>query len=208
LICFLLLVVAVGLGVALVQSVRSNSGHQANASDATVLGLRTEVARYQQQVAVGQTAIARQQQTIAQLQKAATAQPTPSSDNGTRSYLAKFLDSSNKLTFVLYMDWTESNGFIKNGRLLTANDYQAKSERSFQFSGVDNSGSIGFTGTGAASAMTFTGTRNSDGTLTVSGLPWSVFAGIVGGTMPAQTLHQSDINLYNAAVASLAHQST
>jgi hypothetical protein len=70
---------------------------------------------------------------------------------------------------------------------------------------VDNSGSYGFNGTGGAASMTFVATRNDDGSLTVRGLPWSVFYGIVGGTF-SQTLHPSSVSLYNAAVSSLAHQ--
>ena len=107
---------------------------------------------------------------------------------------------------MLYLDWTETSGFIRDGRLLAADNYGAKNTRSFQFNGVDNSGSFGFTGTGALAATTFTGTRNANGTLTLSGLPWSVFAGFVGD-MPAQTLHLSSMNEYNGAVTSMAIQS-
>jgi len=110
-----------------------------------------------------QTAVARQQQTIEQLQKAGTAQATPSpAANCLCRYLASFL--STKYSFVLYLDWTETNGFIRDGRLLAADNYGAKNTRSFQFNGVDNSGSFGFTGTGALAATTFTGTRNANGT--------------------------------------------
>ncbi len=202
--CIVLTVVTIGLAFALVQSMRSNGGHQANATDGSVAALTTQVAREGQLVVAAQTVEARQQQIIEQLQRAATAQPTPSSsDNGARSYLASFL--IDKYSYVLYMDWTETNGFIKQGRILTADNYQAHSAKSFQFSGLDNSGSYGFTGTGSSSSMSFTGIRNDNGTLTVSGLPWSIFTGFLGGTF-SQTLHPSSVSEFNSAVANLAHQ--
>lgn len=209
--CIVLVIVCVGLAIALVHEVQSNGSHPtADAMSGTVAALRTEVARDQRLVATGQTAVARQQQIIENLQRAATAQPSPTlstgSENGPRSYLASFL--SNKISYVIYMDWTETNGFIKNGRMLTADNYGPpdKSRSSFQFSGVDNSGSYGFTGSGSATSMTFTATRNDDGSLSVRGLPWSVFYGIVGVSTFSQTLHPSSVSLYNAAVSSLAHQ--
>ncbi len=203
-VCVLLSVLSVALAIGLVLAIRSNGGHQANATDTTVAGLRTELARAQHVAATERTEVASQQQTIERLRKAATAQQTPSSpDNGARRYLASFL--IDKYSYVLYFDWVETNGFIHDGRMLTADNYGAGSPKSFQFSGVDNNGSYGFTGTGGSAAMTFTGTRNGDGTLTISGLPWSVFSGFVGGTF-SQRLHASSMDEYNTALANLARQ--
>ena len=164
--------------------------------------LKTAVAVQRSQVLAQQTKIAQQQHTIAQLQHVASAIPTPGYQaNGQHGYIASF--QIDTYTYVLYMDWVESSGFIHNGRLLTADNYGRNASKSFQFTGVDNNGTFGFTGTDHHVTITFSGTANSNGTFTVTGLPWNVFTGFVGGTF-FQTLHAGTLQDYNTAVANLS----
>lgn len=168
----------------------------------SVAALQTEIAGQQGRVAAQQTEIARQQQRINQLQTQVVAPRTPTYQaNGPHNYLVLF--QVGKYSYILYLEWVESNGIIRDGRLLTADDSARKASRSFQFTGVDNAGTFGFTGGGEGLTLTFSGKLNGDHTLTLSGLPWSVFAGFTGGTF-SRTLHPSTLQDYNAAAANLA----
>ena len=174
----------------------------------TVAALRTEVAGQQAQLAGQATEvarqgdqIARQQRLIAQLQRAATASRTSvSGADGRHTYTASF--QIDRYTYVLYMQWDESSGFIHDGQLRTDDNSAANSARSFRFTGVDNGGSYGFTGGNSGATMIFTGTANRDGTFAVAGLPWSVFTGFLGGTF-TQMLHSGTMADFNAAAANL-----
>ena len=168
---------------------------QVASQQAQLAGRATEVARQQDQ-------IARQQRLIAQLQRTATASRTPvSGSDGLHTYTASF--QIDRYTYVLYMQWDESSGFIHDGQIRTDDNYAAKAARSFRFTGVDNGGSYGFTGSDSGASMIFTGTANKDGTFAVAGLPWSVFSGFLGGTF-TQTLHPGSLADYTAAAANLA----
>ena len=176
--------------------------HQSSTVPATIAALRTALTGQQQQVAAQKTEIAVQQHRIAQLQTVVPVQKTPANPaDGAHSYIASFqLDT---YSYVLYLQWTESNGFIRAGQLRTADNYAHKAVKSLQFTGVDDNGSIGFTGADGKTTLTFTGTLQSTGTITVTGLPWSLFEGFVGGTF-TQTLHPGTLQDFNAAVASMA----
>ena len=187
---------------ALLLVMRANN-HQTASVPATVAALRTEVAGLREQAVARQTEIAQQQHRIEQLQRIVAAQQTPIYQaNGPHSYIALF--QIDKYSYILYLQWDESNGFIRNGRILTADNYVRKGSRSFQFNGIDNHGRFGFTGSDHGVTMTFTGAVNSDGSFTVTGLPWYVFYGFVGGTF-TQTLHPGTLQDYNADVANLAN---
>jgi hypothetical protein len=182
-----LAVAAIGLAAALVLVVRANDGRNASAQP-TVAALRTEVAQ--------------QQRTIEQLQGLVAAQQTPGNQaNGPRSYLASF--QIDKYSYVLYVEWDESDGFVRNGRLLTTDNYIRRGAKAYQLSGIDNHGSFGFTAQDQAVTITFSGKAASDGTVTLTGLPWNVFYGFVGGTF-TQTLHPGTLQDYDTAVANLA----
>lgn len=196
-----LLVVVLVLAAALVLTPRAND-RQTTSGQATVVGLRTEVAGLRRQAAVQETAIAQQQRRIDQLQRLVAAAQTPTYQaNGAHSYIVLF--QVDTYSCILYLEWVESNGIMRNGRLLTADNYARKGSKSFHFTGVDNNGRFGFTMSGQGPAITFTGTRNTNGTLTVTGLPWSIFYGFTGGTFN-QTLHPATLQQYNAAAANLS----
>jgi hypothetical protein len=169
---------------------------------ATVAALSTVVASQQAQAIAQNTEIARLQQRIVQLQQpAAILTQTPLNQaNGPHSYLASF--QVGMYTYVIFLQWTETSGFIHNGRLLTTDNYALKASESLRFDGVNNNGSYGFTTSSQGETTTFTGKANSDGTFTVIGLPWNVFRGFIGGTF-SQTLHVATLTDYNAAVANL-----
>ncbi len=176
------------LAGALLLVVRANDQHTASVQ-ATVVVLRTEIAQ--------------QQHSIEHLQSIVGEAKTPIYQaDGQHSYVAAF--QIDKYSYVLYLQWVESNGFIHDGQLLTTDNYVRKGSRSFQFSGIDNNGRFGFTGSDKRVTMTFSGTTNSNGTFTVIGLPWYVFYGFVGGTF-TQTLHPGTLQDYNADVANLAN---
>lgn len=183
----LLLIAVAGLAVALRQVVRNNDRHTA-ALEATAAALSTEVAQ--------------QQRRIAQLQTPdATSQASPVPQTGSHTYLAAF--QIDNYGYVIFMEWTESNGFVRNGRLLTADNYASNATKAYQLGGIDNAGSFGFTAQDAAGTIPFTGKANGDGTLTITGLPWYVFKGFMGGTL-TQTLHAATLQAFNAAVTNLA----
>jgi hypothetical protein len=167
-----------------------------------VAALQTAVAGRQAQVAAQQTEIVRQQQRIDQLQKLVAAAQTPTYQaNGPHSYIVLFQVDS--YSCILYAEWVESNGIIRDGHLLTADNYAQKASRSFQFAGVDNAGNFGLTGSGQGVTLTFTGKVKSDHTFMLSNLPWYIFTGFTGGTF-SKTLHPSTLQEYNAAVANLS----
>ncbi|HWE63181.1 MAG TPA: hypothetical protein VHB98_15815 [Chloroflexota bacterium] len=203
------LLVVLVLAAALVLTSCGASRPTTPTGQATVVVLRTEVAGLQQQATARQTEIAQQQQRIAQqqqriaqLQRLVGATQTPTYQaNGPHSYIVLF--QVDRYSCILYLEWVESNGIIRNGRLLTADNYARKASQSFHFTGVDNNGRFSFTGSGQGLTLTFTGTRNSNGTFTVTGMPWYVFYGFTGGTF-SQTLHPATLAQYNAAVASLS----
>jgi hypothetical protein len=185
---FFLLIAVLALGAALVLLAHDNS-HQTTSTQATVVALKTEIAA--------------QQHTIEQLQGIVVAERTPTyRADGLHSYVAAF--QIDKYSYVLYLEWVESSGFIHNGRLLTTDNYGRKASKSFQFSGVDNNGSFGFTARVNGATITFSGTAHDNRTFTVSGLPWSVFNGFVGGTF-SQTLHAGTLQEYNTDVANLSN---
>lgn len=170
--------------------------------NATVAALTTVVAAQQQQLAARQTVIVQQQSRIAQLESTVTAQKTPVySSDGPHSYIATF--QLGRYSYVLFTQWNESNGFVQNGSMRTADNYGARSPKSFTISGVDNNRSYGFTATNGSQTITFTGSANHDGTFTLNGLPWSVFEGFVGGTF-SQTLHPGTMQQFTADVGNLA----
>ena len=200
------------LAVVLVAARLTRSGSatpQLAPAQPTIAALSTQVAGQQAQLAGRATEvarqgdlIARQQRLIAQLQRTATASKTPvSGADGRHNYTASF--QIDRYTYVLYMQWDESSGFIHDGQLRTDDNYAAKAARSFRFTGVDNGGSYGFTGSDSGATMIFTGTTNKDGTFAVAGLPWSIFSGFLGGTF-TQTLHSGSLADYTAAAANLA----
>lgn len=200
-----LLVLVVALAAALVLSTRANGQHT-TATQATVVALRTAVADAAARAGARGTEVARLQQQLAQLERAASVTATPTATgNGQHSYIASF--QSGGYTYTLFMQWTESNGFLHDGRLRTADNYARETSRSFPLSGVDNDGSYGFTAGDKNAPMTFTGTANADGSFTVSGVPWSVFFGFVGETFTRQ-LHRGTLQDFNAAVADLARSAT
>ena len=200
-------ILALALVAARLRTSSSTDPHPVPAQP-TVAALRTEVAGQQAQLAGQATEVARQgdqivrqQRLIAQLQRTATASRTPvSGADGRHTYTASF--QIDRYTYVLYMQWDESNGFIHDGQLRTDDNAAAKSAQSFRFTGVDNGGSYGFTGGDRGATMIFTGTANRDGTFAVAGLPWSVFSGFLGGTF-TQTLHSGTLADFNAAAANL-----
>ncbi len=185
---------------------RSGSGQvdrgQAVAARATAASLTTVVAGQQAQAVARNTEIAGLRTRIAQLQStAAAASRTPVNPaNGPHSFLTFF--QVNKYTYVMFMSWVEESGFIHHGKLLTTDNYAPKASKSLQFTGINNNGSYSFTTTLQGISTTFTGKMNSDGSLTVNGLPWNVFSGFVGGTF-TQTLHAASMRDYNTAVANL-----
>jgi hypothetical protein len=197
---FLLLVIAVLVAALLL--VARTKDQQVVTVQATVAALKTAVTGQQAQVAAGETEIVQQQQKINQLQRNIVVTQTPVSQaNGSYNYVASF--QIDKYSYILYLQWTESSGFIHNGRLLTTDNYIRKGSKAFQFSGVDNNGSYGFTGTDSHMTMTFSGITNASGTFTVTGLPWYVFYGFGGGIF-SETLHPGMLQDYNAAVANIA----
>jgi hypothetical protein len=168
---------------------------------ATVGALRTQVGGLQQEVRARQTVVAQQQRAIAQLQSTVAVRQTPVYvTTGARSYLASF--QLGTYSYVLYVHWTESQGFIRDGHLLAVSSYAPKKTQSFQIYGLDNNGSFGFTLSARGAPITFTGTANSNGTLTLTNLPWSIFSGFVGGTF-TQTLHPGTQQDYTTALANL-----
>lgn len=194
-----LLMAALALAAALVLQVRAGRP-QGTPAQSTVLALQTALAGERAQAAAQRTEIAGLRSAIARLQRGATQTPV-SGSNGRRVYVVSF--QLDKYSYILYMEWVESNGFVRGGRLLTADNSVPSGQRSFTFTGLDNNGSYGFTGTDGHTSMTFTGTANGTGTFTVSGLPWSVFSGFVGGTF-SQTLHPGTLDEFTASVANLA----
>jgi hypothetical protein len=203
------LVVVVIIVAVIVYVMRSHAGsnqsdnQQAATAQATVAALRTVVADQQAHAIAQQTQIAQLQHTIVELQQqpiAASTQTPLNQSNGPHSYLASF--QQDKYTYVIFLQWTESAGFIRNGHLRTTDNYAPKASESLQFDGVNNNGSYGFTSNVRGATTTFTGKANTDGTFTVIGLPWSVFSGFIGGTF-TETLHTATLQDYNVAVANL-----
>lgn len=196
-----LLVVVLVLAAALVLTPRATN-RPTSTGQAAVVALKTEVAALRQQAAARQTEIAQQRRRIDQLQRLVAAAQTPTYQaNGPHSYIVLF--QVDTYSCILYLEWVESNGIIRNGRLLTADNYARNGSKSFHFAGVDNNGRLSFTGNGQGLTLTFTGMRNANGAFTVSDLPWYVFYGFTGGTF-RQTLHAATLEQYNAAAANLS----
>lgn len=107
---------------------------------------------------------------------------------------------------VLYLQWVESNGSIYNGQLLTTDKdgyNNSPATNSLQFNGVDNNGSLSFTASGSGYNLPFSGTANSDGTLTVN-MPWSIFAGYaLNGNTFSDTLQVGTVQDYNTDVSNM-----
>jgi hypothetical protein len=174
-----LAIIALGLAAALFVVTRANDSQQASAPP-TVAALRTEVA---------------------QLQETIAAQRTPGRQaSGSQGYIATV--QIDKYSYVLYFEWTESDGFVRDGRLFTTDNYARNASKVLQITGTDNRGSYGFTGHDQGTTFTFTGKANADGTFTVTSVPWSVFYGFVGGTF-TQTLHPATRDDYDAAVRAM-----
>ncbi len=194
-------VVVVILLISRTGSGQADSG-QVAAARATAAALATVVADQQEQSVAQTTEIAGLRTQVAQLQRTSVpASQTPINPaNGPHSYLTFF--QVNKYTYVMYMSWVETSGFIQDGKLLTTDNYAAKAAESLQFTGINNNGGYTFTTTLQGASTTYTGKMNSDRSFTVNGLPWKVFSGFVGGTF-TQTLHPASMQDYNAAVANL-----
>jgi hypothetical protein len=148
-----------------------------------------------------QTQVAQLRSRADQLQRlAAAARTAVPQAVGSHSYVATF--QLDRYSYAVFLAWDESSGFLRNGRLLTTDNYRHRGAKSFRISGLDNSGSIGFTARDGMVGFTFSGSVATDGTITVSGLPWYVFDGFVGGTS-TQKLHPGSEHDYKAAVSSL-----
>ena len=188
------------LGMVLYLSDR-NSNEQISSWKSTAAMLQTAVRNQEVSAAVWQTRVSQLQITVAGLQNKPTAQRTPQlQSDGTHSYIATF--QIGRYSYVLFMQWDESGGFMHGGQLLTADNYTPRAALQFTITGVDNGGSYGFTATSGSAVTTFTGAVRADGDFSVTGLPWSFFRGFVGGTF-SQTLHPGTMQDYRSAVSNL-----
>lgn len=200
LVVLLILVIAGVLAASVLQAPRTNDAQTAS-GQATAGALRTQVAGLQRQVTAQQTQVARLQRRIAQVQQASATQTPTTGPNGPHSAIGLFQVAT--YSCILYLEWDERASILRNGRLLTADTYARDAARSFTFTGVDNNGRLSFAAKGDGLTFNFTGTRNADGSLTVTGVPWSVLYGFTGGTF-RQTLHPATRQQYDAAVSNLA----
>jgi hypothetical protein len=166
-----------------------------------MVALKTALSNQEVGAAVWQTRVAQVQLTVARLERQPTAQRTAAATgNGNHAYIATF--QIGRYSYVLSMQWDESGGFIHGGHLLTADNYTPRAARQFGLTGVDNGGSYGFTATAGSEVTTFTGSAHSDGTFSITGLPWSFFRGFIGGTFN-QMLHPGSMQDYSEAVSNL-----
>jgi hypothetical protein len=199
------LVMVVAVVVLLIS--RTGSGQADNgqvaAARATAASLLTVVAAQREQAVAQNTEIVALRTQVAQVQSSpAAASRTPVNPaNGPHSYLTFF--QVNKYTYVMYMSWVEASGFLRDGRLLTTDNYTSKASKSFSFTGINNNGNYSFSMSLQGLTTTITGKMNSDHSLTVNGVPWSIFSAFIGGTF-TQTLHPASMQDYTTAVANLA----